>query len=165
MDRTYHVLPISLKTQREYLLYIVNDKNSFVSNNGVIEKYSNRSSLSERANELGFQIQPVDWSHLDFNKLQKWLSKPTKKRISCLRFLNLWNIFDDFALQLHLEFDLDHTATQFVYDKLFCGCNFSSMTPQNRFYVPIWSDEEVEQIRCVLDAGLKIFQDYQFNVI
>jgi hypothetical protein len=165
MDKTYHALPFSLKTQRRYLLYIVNDKNSFVSNNGVIETYSSRDSLCQRAIELGFQIVPTDWSGLDLNKLHKWLSKPTKKRISCVRFLNLWNIFDDFATQLHLEFDPNHIATQNVYDKLFFGSNMPSVTPKGQFYAPIWSDDEVEQIQRVLEAGLQMFQEYQFILI
>jgi hypothetical protein len=147
------------------LLYIVNDKNSFVSKNGIIEKYSTKDSLRQRAIELSFQIQSPDWSRLDLDKLQKWLSKPMKKRLSCVRFLNLWNIFDDFASQLHLEFDPDHIASQHVYDKLFFGANLPSITPKGQFYVPIWSDDEIEQIRCVLGKGLQIFRDYQFMVI
>ena len=82
------------------------------------------------------------------------------RRIDCAEFLAAWNLFEDISHSLKSTFDPDHALTQKIYDKLFYGNNLPVITPEGKFYIPLWTGRELVIIHHVMKTGLEMFRTH-----
>ncbi len=76
--------------------------------------------------------------------------------------LNTWNFFTDISQSLNIKFigDNKDKITNKIYNKLFCGNNLSSLTPERKFYIPIWTKSERNKLAKILTQSMLIFKNY-----
>jgi hypothetical protein len=95
---------------------------------------------------------------LDLDAARAWCNSPRGETLDCNLLLGTWNLFADVeAIRKHPSFRAMDAAADGPYDKLFLGCNLPAITPEGETYSPVWSDEEVAQIRRVLTVGFDLF--------
>jgi hypothetical protein len=95
---------------------------------------------------------------LDLDAARVWCNSPSAETLDCNLVLGAWNLFADVeGIRKHPSFRALDAAADRPYDKLFFGCNLPTVTPEGERYGPVWSAEEVEQIRSVLAAGFDLF--------
>jgi len=110
---------------------------------------------------MGLSLVPDEPARYDFDQLREWCIGAEASGVDCPALLNAWNFFDDLA-RLHDDAESDYAklsrGAETSYDKLFWGNNLPSMTPPGESFTPVWSAEELEDIRRVMEAGLKLVE-------
>ena len=126
--------------------------------------FISRAELVDYAESKDFV--PVDASDpilLNLDVVAKWIKIKKMKRarqVDCVQFLNAWNLFADLSKSINGNFDSNQDHTQKIYSKLFWGNNLPAITPEGRFYVPLWSRQELEIMHQVLKQGLLMFRQH-----
>lgn len=59
--------------------------------------------------------------------------------VICDQILGIINLMGDFG------FDTKKLINDKIYQKLFWGCNLPSVTPENKYYEPIWEKERYKK--------------------
>ena len=96
----------------------------------------------------------------------EWLAATTDFPIPCGEFLIVWNMLGDVACSLEMKdtfVEFDSSAAN-TYDKLFWGAKLPSVTPANGNYTPLFSSDELRQMRALFSWGLGVFRDHVFQV-
>jgi len=89
--------------------------------------------------------------------IQKWVIEGNGENVDCRVLLDFWNIVSDLALALKMDFIGEDEKYNHTYDKLFHGNNLPMINTSGREYVPIWSEEEVLQLKQVIGRGVIMF--------
>lgn len=76
-----------------------------------------------------------------------------KENFNCEKILNIVNLLSDFGINTQ-KFLSDKT-----YNKLFWGSNLPVVTPENKEYIPIWSEKERKEINKCLNQ-MKVLEKY-----
>jgi hypothetical protein len=114
-------------------------------------------ALAAAAQARGIGLEDAEPSIYDFDRINTWCAAPNAAGVDCQAFLDAWNLFDDLA-GLHTGADNPYARlsreTAGCYDRLFWGNNLPTVTPPGEQFEPVWSAEELIEIRRVLAAGL-----------
>ena len=126
---------------------------------GLILSFRDLSDLWGYAANHGLTLQDKEPPRRDLDEVINWLASPTLGGIVCGVFLDSWNLFDDIARSRYdsafLRLSKEACA---VYDRLFWGSNLPAMTPPGEHFDPVWSDQDVEELRRVLGDGIAMLR-------
>lgn len=117
---------------------------------------------------LGEDAHNVEWSEeaeLNFDKFWTSLRNMRPARSSsertCDLLLNGWNFIEDLGRTFGFDTELEELRTPILnnaYQKLFYGNNLPSITPEDRSYYPLWTDEEMLALRKAFKKVWNFFQ-------
>lgn len=116
------------------------------------------SKSEEKLKEmLGEESEKVNWiedSVINFDKFWTALRNLRINRASSINTCNLlldgWNFIEDLLRTFGLDNEMKSLRTPLLnkaYEKLFCGCNLPSVTPEGKSYSPLWTYEEILVLR------------------
>jgi hypothetical protein len=97
---------------------------------------------------------------LNIDRVRAWCASPSKK-IDCVLFLNTWNMLGDIAATyegLYESFEFKTEKYLSEYRKLFAGNNIKVMRGNNPKYYPKWDNEEIKNIKAIMDYGFSLFK-------
>jgi hypothetical protein len=100
----------------------------------------------------GITLEDDDDDPLELDGLGDLLELPPSDEL-CARLLNAWNLYGDIARSVGCSLDDRGPVAGNCYDKLFYGCNLESITPAGEHYAPVFSEDEKDMIREVLNRG------------
>jgi hypothetical protein len=162
VERLYFACRVRMNGSDALVLWYQDERDGFVRRpDGQLLVAGSPGSLTSAAAEMGLSLGQEDTAAYDFDQLWEWCRRPSAEGVECPAFLNAWNFFDDLA-GLH-----DNPESEYAklsrgaarsYDKLFWGNNPPSMTPPGKSFTPKWSEDELESIRRVLEAGLGLVE-------
>jgi hypothetical protein len=167
MERTYFALWYRLDSRDRYLIWFTSERDNsdgVVTSSDFMSIFNSKAELEKYAQINGFM--PVDVSEPllhNLDMIAKWLKMKKMKharQVDCVHLLNAWNLFADVSKSVNGGFDSNQERTQKIYSKLFWGNNLPTVTPEGRFYVPLWSGRELEIIHEVLKQGLLMFRNH-----
>jgi hypothetical protein len=162
VERLYFSCDLRMNGADTFVLSYQEERDGFVRRqDGQLLHARSLEGLASAAAEMGLSIVPDEPARYDFDQLRQWCIGAEAAGVDCSAFLNAWNFFDDLT-RLHDDRDSDYAklsrrAAQ-SYDKLFWGNNLPSMTPPGERFTPVWSAEELEDIRRVMEAGLRLVE-------
>jgi hypothetical protein len=141
-----------------WLVWCSNDDNSdvFLTNKNLpslLFAFS-KEDLKRKLKSIRNDVHWDDSAVFDFDKFWKRISNMRTKYASssetCEVILDGFNFLYDVmhSLEKHKQIS-SPTLSNSIYEKLFAGCNLSSMTPQNKMYSPLWSKQELQEIKMV----------------
>lgn len=162
MERLYFPCDLRINGADTFVVWYQDERDGFVRRpDGKLIRARSLEGLIFVAAELGLSLVPDEPAKYDFDRLREWCLNATGAGVNCPEFLNAWNFFDDLAW-LHDDGESDYAklsrSAEQSYDKLFWGNNLPSMTPPGERFTPVWSAEELEYIRRVMEAGLKLVE-------
>lgn len=172
MKKLYYPLWYRLDNRDRYLLWCnVEDTDQDLDNvvldeNGKIFVFASLDDLFNYAQSISIEIEKSYELNLhNLDELRRWLKIKRSKTegptaINRREFLAAWNLFSDVSRSIDGSFDAEREKTQRIYEKLFWGNNLPSVTPEGRFYVPLWSGKEKRIIKEVLSQGLQMFRNH-----
>lgn len=158
MTAEYYTCWYRLDGQDRYPIWYTNDVDGVLLSDGKIPVFNEQGALINYATAHGIEIQAEEPELHDLDIVAKWVELPTGMTIDCSSFSAAWNLFADVSVSVKGEFDKDQKHTKKIYEKLFCGMNLPSVTPDGREYEPIWTNNEAELMREVLVQGLELFR-------
>lgn len=158
MSAEYYTCWYRLDGHDRYLIWYTNDVDGVCLRNGKIPVFTEPSALMKYAASNGIKMQAEEPGLHDLDVVVRWLQNPTGKTVECPSFNAAWNLFADVSRSAKCDFDQDQTRTKKVYEKLFCGLNLPSVTPEGKEYEPIWTKKEVALLHEVLAHGLQMFR-------
>jgi hypothetical protein len=161
MSLSYYPIAIELYSKQILLLWYTDFKD------GILVDKNNKAlifnSLEEVKNytlDNHIKINFDDFSTYNINILTTWLQNPSSQSIAYQLFLDLWNLVTDIAYSCKVKFlgNSKDDLTTLIYDKLFYGNNLPSITPQGKFYKPIWTKEELNFLVKVMENVVFIIE-------
>jgi len=159
--RNYFIRPIKIEDSNLYLIWYQNDHDGLVLNDsGSVLAFGSKKQLRKFAESHSMELRPTDRMLIDLDFLANWLKEPDPKGVDCFIFLESWNLFGDLRSSIeNRNTDPDDNKHLHIYDKLFYGNNLPAVTPEGREYEPIWTEEDVLELRDVLEPGLNLFRN------
>ena len=168
MSRTYYPLLFHLDNRDRYLLWHSDDEvradadGVALDERGAMPVFRTRDDLAAYAQVHG--LSPLsDKTPLlhDLDVVRRWLRRKRERPVplDCAATLAAWNLFADVSRSAGGDFDGDKARTRRIYDKLFWGVNFPSLTPPGKRYIPLWSSAEQRLVHAILSSGLRLFRD------
>lgn len=141
-----------------WLVWCSNDDNSdsFLTNNdlpSLLFAFS-KEDLKRKLKSIHNDVHWDDSVVFDFDKFWKRVSNMRARYASspetCEVILDGFNFLYDVmhSLDKHKQICPPNLSNS-IYEKLFAGCNLPSMTPQNKMYSPLWSKQELQEIKMV----------------
>ena len=159
MEREFYFCCCRLDEKDFYFIWFSDEADGvYLDLQGNFVVYNDLESLISYTKEQNLFIKDEEPVFYNLQKLETILSKKSFK-VDCVEFLNAWNLFDDISRSVEGNFDPDHKITKKIYDKLFWGNNLPAVTPEGKYYEPLWSKKELEIIRDVLLNGVAIFRN------
>ncbi len=93
----------------------------------------------------------------DFNSIYKWCLSDDPN-IDCDIVLNIWNILDDIFKSIQVVFKGATSDFDEIYDKLFYGNNLECINETNEQYYPIFTNEEISNIKSMLNDSFYVVE-------
>ncbi|MCW5803010.1 MAG: hypothetical protein KIT31_11545 [Deltaproteobacteria bacterium] len=124
--------------------------------NDFILAFPSIAAAMDLTMSLGIPLSDEEASAYDLDAIQAWC-KSSSEVVDCGSTLNAWNLFGDLPNVGKLYTSLD-SQLNVVYDKLFRGCNFPSMTVPGEEYVARWWPAEIAALKRLLLLGLAEFR-------
>ena len=165
----YYPLNIIIDGKDHYCIWFIDQTTGFVTECNRINAYSSLEKLKayagqkeiklcneESANGEGVVILYPEGDAPAFDNSQ-----------GCRYYINVWNTADDIAVTLDKPFSgkSGDNSIDDIYDKLFWACNLPAVTPEGKEYIPIWSKEEMELLKKIIDDAIKIIINTLYPVI
>jgi hypothetical protein len=161
MARMHYQVRCRLDGADSYLIWFSNDSDGVVVEaDGSVPAFRTRTDLSGYAARQGLAFEDEEPGEFDLDAVERCLRRPDPEAIDCSLFLNCWNLFDDIASSLGCAaFQQSSRAAGVVYDKLFWGNNLPAVTPPGERFIPIWSEDQVAEIRRILSDGMALTRE------
>ena len=158
MKRKYYFCRSRLDKKDRYFIWFSDEEDGvFLDSKDNLLVFNDLKSLSDYFHKRNLLIENEPPVFYDLDKLEGNL-KQENFEIDCIEVLNIWNFFEDVSRSAKDNFDSNRKATKKIYEKIFWGNNLPVVTPEGKFYEPIWSKKEIQIIRDVLLDGLAIFR-------
>jgi hypothetical protein len=160
--RLFYICRVRLDGDDKFVVWYQNERDGFVLDpGGGLMAAGSADAIATTALERGISLVSREATDYDFDRIIDWCRHPSPKGVECPTFLNAWNFFDDLAA-IHEFPDTDYARLSRVgchsYDKLFWGCNLAPVTPPGERFDPTWSQEDLDEIRTSLEAGLVLLR-------
>jgi hypothetical protein len=156
----YFALLYRLNAADGYLIWISNDKDSVVVDNGRVVTFDSATSLRRYADLNHLSLESEDPILHDLDWVRLWTNSPSDP-VDCRTALAAWNLFGDVAVSVGpggFGFCRLDSKEGTIYQKLFWGNNLPSLTPEGYEFIPEWSSGEVERLTEILRTGLSMFE-------
>lgn len=156
-ERKYFIVRFIYKQREYYSIWFDDERDGFITENERIITFPNKAQLKKHCSKQKLAVEE-SISEYDLDKLDYWISEvdPT---IDAVFILNFWNIFMDVSASVDKPFMGDEEQNGEVYRKLFYGNNLPSINRSGELYIPEWSENEVIQIKCVMENGSELFRE------
>ena len=157
----YFPLLYRLNTEDRYLIWITNESDRVLTDNGgFILTFKDTKSVQSYAETNDYELEREEPNRHNLDSVARWL-KNTGMPVDCREVLAAWNLFSDIARSIHGDADafarLDARFPE-IYNKVFRGNNLPSMTPEGCDFDPEWSPQELTALAEILGSGLEMFQ-------
>ena len=160
MKPEYYICWYRLDGKDRYLLWFEDEKDGvFVDSHGFVPAFDSVMKLLGFAEESNIAVDVENPKCFELDIVQYWLSDRESGKIDCNPFLDTWNLLEDLSRSTGGKFDSEKELTKKIYNKIFWGCNLSSVTPEGKSYTPVWTGKELKIIRKVLKFGLEMFRE------
>jgi hypothetical protein len=161
-ERTHYVCRVRLDGVDRFVIWFADEVDGLVrSADGRVVRTRSAETLAESAVDLGVTLRPDAPAVYDFDAIDRWCRSPVAEDVICNAFLNAWNFFGDVAerdSRPESEFALLDREADLTYEMLFEGCNLPSVTKPGDEHHPSWSAWELDQMRVVFEAGLRLLR-------
>ncbi|WP_461055282.1 hypothetical protein [Spirosoma arcticum] len=149
----------------QYLIWICGEPDSIHLRDDLrIPVFSSEMALAQYALSKDISIENQAPVLHDLDAAERWIQN-TSEPIDCYELLAAWNLFTDVSYALNMPFkgNRDYqkrrsTVRDKIYDKLFYGNNIYNLTPENEYYIPMWTNREREKIAEIITDGLVLFR-------
>jgi hypothetical protein len=161
-ERRHYLCRVRLNGTVTFVFWYSGDRDGFVRDDaGRLQVVRTPEAATADARARGMLLESEESPDYDFDRIRAWCAAPDRAGIDCSAFLNAWNFLDDLA-GLHTGADTLYTrlsrAAAECYDKLFWGNNLPMVTPPGERFDPVWRVRELNEIRRVLKAGLRLLE-------
>lgn len=82
-----------------------------------------------------------------------------KGEVDCVAFLNFWNTIEDLGESVGGAFFTDCLRLNSLYEKLICGNNLPAWKSTPHQYIPLWTLEEIEELKSIFRIGIKLLYE------
>lgn len=158
--REYFFIKFIINEQNLYTLWYTDDTDGVISENSKVICFGNLNDAKKYAENMQFYMTDYDISVYNLDIISKWTRKPTSD-IDCKIFLDWWNMFDDLSKSIGISYtgNFDVRDTVNIYNKLFYGSNVSAVRGDGEVYMPVWTKEELEQLKNILENGISLLKN------
>jgi len=161
-DRTYYGCLVRLDGDDRFVIWFQDERDGFVcETDGRLVWARSTAEMATVALHLGNTLASENSTLYDFDHIRAWNQSPVAESVDCKAFLDAWNFFDDLA-GIHDFPDSDFAKVSHAaadrYDTLFWGCNLPSMTPPGEHFEPTWTQEQLNEIATVMEAGIALLR-------
>ncbi|MGV8837599.1 hypothetical protein [Cellvibrio sp.] len=153
----YFPVKFKLGYKYQYLIWCSGQLDQLFVLAGIAPAFKNTVQLNSFAKSRQLELSP-DNSTYNLDQIKMWCKNPTSQ-IEPNIFLNVWNIFGDLAAAFpseHKEFERLTQNYLSQYNKLFYGCNLLSRKAGVKPYAPVWSAQDLQNMRIVFMYGLTL---------
>ncbi|MGE5194888.1 MAG: hypothetical protein ACM3U2_20540 [Deltaproteobacteria bacterium] len=162
-DRTYYGCRLRLDGDDKFVIWFQNAHDDFVcAPDGRLVWARSTGEIVTAARDRGITLVSEDAILYDFDRISDWCRCRAAETVDCNVFLNAWNFFDDLA-GIHefpdSNFAMLSRAAANRYDTLFWGCNLPVVTPPGERFEPSWTQEWLDEIATVMEAGIALLRD------
>ncbi len=162
MQPIYFVLWFRLDGEDRYLIWYSGKRDGVVlDSNREVASFLDQPRLNNFAQQRDLAIQPEEPVLHDLDAITGWLGQHDNNAVDCDLVLTAWNLLIDVQSTVEnrdvLRETPEHDA---LYQKLFWGNNFPSLTPPGKHFVPAWSGTEIQQLRGILMDGFRLFRGW-----
>ena len=152
----YYIVHFILKKSNRYLIWFTDINDGFVTENEKVLSFDNITKLMQYVKTQNIDIHTdISCFNIDF------IMDEMNKKINSKSILDLWNILSDIAKSAQVEFCGDDVIYNSEYEKLLLGCNLDVINQS--LYEPIWSNEEIDSIKKVINVGYNILCKILFD--
>lgn len=128
-----------------YLIWCTDESDYFLAKKGTVVHFSKKSLADKYCVEHAFgepSFASYDFDSIDYK--------------NCNDFLGKWNIIDDLAKTLEIDFVGSHDEYTNLYAKFVYGSNLPALNTSDKKYVPVFDKEEQKQIETIINAMIEI---------
>lgn len=152
------VYKISIEYHKKFLYLWESDdlKDYFIVENGQIACFTTKTDMEHYAIEQNMNIVDENTNISIIPQRELLVLREENIEKFCETFLTLWNLASDIKNSFTNERSLLDGHKE-LYDKIFYGCNFSSITPSEYKYVPNLTSLEKRQIKAITNEIYKWF--------
>lgn len=161
MVRTYYRLRMRFDGAEWWALWYSDERGPDgvqVDESGRLLVYPTAHALERAAAHLGAEVASDPAALHDLDKIGRWLTKPRPAAIDCREFLAAWNLLSDVAQSIGAHLPERGEPADTVYEKLFWGGNYPSVTPPGSAYAPEWTPSETAALQAILTDGLALLR-------
>lgn len=160
LDTLLAIYPILLNGQIFYAIWFDDGYSKFrLISSGEILAFRSEVEAEKSAGKFRKGLPIGRKQLLDLDACKKWVSKPSADSVDCDAFLSAYNAAGDYRnAAARANLDIGDKKYLQITDKLFWGCNLPSVTPKGKSYSPIWTKEEVKELRTMLEESIAIFE-------
>jgi hypothetical protein len=159
--REYFPLVFIIKSKEHYCCWYTNEEDGFIVEENHLLFFDTLDELKIHSTKQKIDLNlKEDILIISIDELQKFVENDSKE-LDCNLILNYWNIIGDVSKSLGVEFYGDERSSilSTIYNKLFYGNNLPAVTPKGKSFHPLWEFEEIQEIRKVIQDGLRILND------
>ena len=135
------------------------DTDGVLVDNGKIVSVRESGEFPVIARRYGVVLDDDNGDVQNLDGLEHLLDLPISDE-TCTQMLNAWNMFNDISRSVGATLDDRSPDLDTCYDKLFCGNNLESVTPEGEHYSPYFSGNERSLITEILNRGRTILADH-----
>ncbi|MDJ1484116.1 hypothetical protein QNI16_26700 [Cytophagaceae bacterium YF14B1] len=160
MERLFFAIGFSLDQKDRYLIWIQDETDQvLVETDGLIPVFNSETALAKYAAKKYVEIVNEEPVFCDLDYLSNWIAQPNNP-IDCQMFLSIWNLFTDIASGINRSFTGNEKdkLTNKVYDKIFYGNNLPSVTPEGKYYIPVWTKAERGRLIEIMSEGIALLR-------
>jgi len=170
VDIKYNIYLYSyiFNSEKRNLLWKECDSGDFFicNEDGSLTTYNSTDDLIKINNIDHNLIHTTEQSEINFDLFWKCIYNLRKNRSpsnnTCTIIINGWNFIEDILKTFNITeyiFMLKSQSLNLIYDKFFHGMNIPPTTPDNNIYYPLFTSDEIHELRNVM----KEIWNYLFN--
>lgn len=174
----YFLLYYKLNNNKKYLIWFTDEngniKDGVISSKNKIISFKTKELAIIYSDKFKFNLYNKNDKEIglhDFDIIKKFNVNSSKSLNIYHYLLIAWNIFNDFCQSLNVKKTNEFVSLMYenkkrsykhiskIYDKVFWANNLDVLTPEGRFYAPIWKKSEIKMLKRIIKYGLEIFEN------
>jgi hypothetical protein len=168
MKRKAEMYPFAyiFKGKKTILIWQTNGRDTFkkLSDNRLLQSATTLNMKKLLRTEAA-QVHWSEQTEVDFDKfwttLKNLRSNRSSSRTTCSVLLAGWNFIEDMGRTFNFKNDMKRLRSKPMYkayEKIFYGCNLSSVTPEGKSYSPLWINKEIAALRAEFRTIWELFR-------
>ncbi|MDJ1473827.1 hypothetical protein [Xanthocytophaga flava] len=160
MEKLFFAIWFRLDQKDRYLIWIQDETDQvLVETDVLIPVFNSETALANYAGKKLIEIVNEEPLFCNLDYISNWIIQPDNS-IDCQMFLSTWNLFMDIASAINRSFTGNEKdkLTNKVYDKIFYGNNLPSVTPEGKYYIPVWTKSERQRLMQIMSEGITLLR-------
>lgn len=153
----YYIVVFVYRKEKYYFIWLTDEKDEFLTEGNKILFWKSIKEVKSFANKNGIILNQAKEVVYDIDVCEEWCHS-SKKNVDCNIVLDLWNIFLDLHTSLNQKYLGNDSKLDKIYEKLFYGNNLPTINTTVNKYIPIFTNNEIKQIKNVLISGVYILK-------